>query len=370
MSMTSRPPQAQTESSPGFRRGVQAALSRVRKPRMNPRRVLPVGAALVVVAIAAGAAMQWLMPGPETVLRNHAIWLDRAWTFGNADSSQLDTAVADMRQNGIGKVYAYASTLGVDGRWDSGIPGDSFLNTREKLAAFLQSMRQLDEAMAVYAWLEIWTYDQSADGYRLDDENLRQNIADFSQMLVGQLGFDGLMLDIKPMFSDNGDVISLIRRVRSAIGLEKPIGIAVTADLTPHNLRAQNITVIAPGTMWSDNFKRRVMVSADEIALSLFASYRQQPSDFVDWVAYHVETYINLLEIETEVYASVPHFSWSSPAHNPDVETMASALDGVSQGLRRLGEEKRGLLTGVAIFADRRLSDADWSDFRANWQNR
>ena len=335
---------------------------------MKPRAALPIGATLIAATVIGVTAILFLLPGQESLPRNHAIWLDRGWTFGMDDSSQLDAAIADMRENGIGKVYAYASTLGVDGRWDSGIPGDSFMDTREKLATFLQSMRQFDETMAVYAWLEIWTYDQSADGYQLDDENLRQNIADFSQMLVAELGYDGLMLDIKPMFSDNGDVISLIRRVRSATGLEKPIGIAVTADLTPHNLRAQNIAAIAPGTMWSDNFKRRVMVSADEIALLLFASYRQQTSDYIDWVAYHVETYINLMEIETELYASVPHYSWSSPAHNPAVETMTSALNGVRKGLQLLDADKRALLTGVAIYADRRLTAAEWSDFRANWQ--
>ena len=120
--------------------------------------------------------------------------------------------------------------------------------------------------------------------------------------------------------------------------------------------------------MWTDNFKKRVMVSADEVVLMLYQSYRQQPQDYAEWVAYHIETYVNLLETTTEIYASIPHYASASPAHNPDIETMTMALQGVSQGLQRLDEDARSLLTGVAIYTDRRLSESDWSAFREAWQ--
>ncbi len=382
MSMTSRP--SQTQSRSGLWRRVRALFSRSDEPSRNgaaqvsggrrglrawaaPRRILPVGAAVVGVALLGAVASRLLVPESENLPRTNAIWLDRAWTFGDLEAGQLSAAVADMAANGIGKIYAYVSTLGLAGRWEGGKDGSSFMDSRSDISGFVADLRNADDSLEIYAWVEIWTHDNTADGYRLDDEELHKNIADFSKILVDQLGYDGLLLDIKPMFTDNSDVVSLIRRVRSVIGLEKPIAIAVTADLTPHTLRTQNISAIAPGTMWTDNFKKRVMVSADEVVLMLYQSYRQQQQDYLEWVAYHIETYVNLLETTTEVYASVPHYGSASTAHNPDVETLTTALQGVRQGLGRLDEDARSLLTGVAIYTDRRLSESDWSAFREAW---
>ncbi|MCY4464526.1 MAG: hypothetical protein OXE46_03210 [Chloroflexi bacterium] len=351
----------------------QSSLSQVSGGRrsfrafVTSRKTLPIGAALLGFALVGAVASRLLLPESEALPRNNAIWLDRAWTYDNQGADQLNAAVAEMGANGIGKIYAYVSTLGLAGRWEVGMDGRSFMDSRADISDFVAAVRSADGSLAVYAWVEIWTHDNTADGYRLDDESLHEHIADFSKILVDQLGFDGLLLDIKPMFTDNGDVISLIRRVRSAIGLEKPIGIAVTADLTPHNLRTQDIAAIAPGTMWTDNFKKRVMVSADEVVLMLYQSYRQQTQDYVEWVAYHIETYVNLLETTTEVYASIPHYASASAAHNPAIETMTTALQGVSQGLQRLGEDSRSLLTGVAIYTDRRLSESDWGAYREAW---
>ncbi len=384
MSMTSRPSQAQSPSRFGLWRRIKALFSPAGSgsPSNPPpasagrpgsratarlRRALPIGAVLLGIALVGTLASSLLLPEGETIPRDHAIWLDRAWTYGDLGADQLNPAVAEMGANGIGKVYAFVSTLGLSGRWESGKADSSFMDSRSDIADFVSAVRSADEAMAVHAWVEIWTHDNTADGYRLDDEDLHENIADFSKLLVDQLGFDGLLLDIKPMFTDNGDVISLIRRVRAAVGLDKPIGIAVTADLTPHNLRTQNIAAIAPGTMWSDNFKTRVAVTADEIVLMLYQSYRQQPAEYVEWVAYHIETYVNLLETTTEVYASIPHYASASAAHNPAIETMTTALQGINLGLQRLSEDDRPLLTGVAIYADQRLSPEDWSAFREGW---
>ena len=334
---------------------------------LAPRRSIPLAALVIAVVLVALVASQLLLPGVEPLPRNNAIWLDRAWTYGGLESDGLTAAIAELQTHGIGKAYAWVSTLGVDGRWAGGLDGSSFMDARDTVADFAAAVGEADDALTLYAWMEIWTHGDATVGYRLDDDNLHQNIADFSRLLIDQMGFDGLLLDVKPIFSDNGDLISLIRRVRSAIGLETPIAIAVSADLTPHNLRAQNVAAIAPGTMWSDNFKKRVMVSADEVALLLYQSYRQDAGDYIDWVAYHVETYVSLLETATEVYASIPHYAAASQAHNPAVESLPNALDGVKQGLQQLDEESRSLLTGVAIFADRQLGEADWSLFHERW---
>lgn len=338
---------------------------------LAPRNRLRVGAATAVV-LAAGLILGSLaLRTSETAPLNNAIWLDSTWTYGELDTARLRNFTSQLVDNQIGAAYAYVSSLGIDNRWAGGIQGKtSFMDSRSLVEGFARAFKSQNDNLRVYGWIEIWTHLDSVDGYRLDDTNLHSNIADFCRLLVTELGFDGVLLDVKPLFSDNNDLIRLIRRVRSAVGLEVPIAVAVTADLTPHDLRLQNIESIAPGTMWSDDFKTRVMVSADEVILLMYQSYRQEPLDYVNWIAYHVETYIRAMETPTKVLVSIPNYGGASSAHNPGIETMETALDGVSEGLRRLDEEQRPQLSGIAIFSDQPLSQSDWNRFRELWLER
>ena len=61
--------------------------------------------------------------------------------------------------------------------------------------------------------------------------------------------------------------------------------------------------------MWSPSFKKKVMAAADEVVLLMYQSYRQEPLDYVNWVAYHVETYIKEMEDETDILVSIPDYS-------------------------------------------------------------
>lgn len=336
-------------------------------PRNRVKVVAAAGALIIAGAVIGALALQ----RPSALPLRNAIWLDRSWTYGELDDNRLREFTSQLVENQIGTTYAYVSSLGIDNRWSGGPRGQgSFMDARPIVTDFVQTFKAANDQLRVFGWVEIWTHLDNVDGYRLDDTNLHSNIADFCRLLISQLGFDGVLLDVKPLFVDNDDLIRLIRRVRSAVGIEAPIAVAVTADLTPHDLRLQNIESIAPGTMWTPSFKRRVMVSADEVVLLMYQSYRQEPLDYVNWVAYHVETYINALETNTNVLVSIPNYGGASSAHNPAIETMALALDGVGEGLRRLDEEKRPLLTGIAIFSDEQLSQTEWKTFREMWLQR
>ena len=336
-----------------------------------PRNRLRVGTITGVVVIAGLAVGAFLNRESETLPLNNAIWLDRTWVYGDISDGQMLEFANGLVAHRIGKAYVYVSSLDIDNRWTGGPQGDEgFMNSRLTVAQFVDAFNSKNDRVDLLAWIEIWTHLDNVDGYRLDDTNLHQNIADFSRLLVDQLGFDGVLLDVKPMFAGNDDFIRLIRRVRSAVGSEHTIAVAATADLTPHDLRLQEIPTIAPGTMWSPNFKQRVMVLADEVVLLMYQSYRQERLDYVNWIAYHIETYVKLLEANTDILVSIPNYGGASSAHNPDIETMEAAIDGVHEGLRRLDDEERALLTGIAIFSDEQLGEADWALFREQWLQR
>ena len=320
-------------------------------------------AALLVFALASRDRLQ----APLT----NAIWLDRDWIYGGDGAEALGALAERMTANGMGKAYVYVSSLGMGQRWTGGVNGEAeFMTSRGQVADFVAAFRQLSEEIEILAWVEIWTQLDGPDGYQLGNTNLQENITDFTRLLVDQLGFDGVLLDVKPMFAGNDDLIHLINRVRSAIGVEKTIAVAVAADLRPDALDDQPLAGIAPGTMWSSFFKQRILVSADAVVLLMYQSYRQDVLDYVNWVAYHVETYVKMLESNTDILVSIPDYGPASAAHNPEIESLANALAGVKEGLRRLDEETRPALTGVAIYSDEPLDQADWDLFRGEWLRR
>lgn len=328
---------------------------------------IPAGILLVAgVVVGLGA-----LKGGETVTYDNGIWLDRSWTRDNIDDARISEFAGRLKQNQIGKLYAYASTLNIEGRWTGGTQGTgSFMESRADVANFVGRFKERHQEAAIYAWIEIWANLDPVDGYRLDSMALHENVADFSRLLVEDLGFDGILLDVKPLYDENDDFIRLIRSVRSAIGIEKPIAVAVPADLTPTAPGLVPLTSIAPGTMWSSNYKQRVMVSADEVVLLMYQSYRQDTLDYINWVAYHIETYINLLGGDTRILVSIPNYGGPSAAHNPSVETMSAALDGVILGVSRLAEDDKSRLTGVAIFSDEYLDESQWNLYRETWLQR
>ncbi len=338
----------------------------------SARDRLKIVAATLVLAIGGFVMIGALaLRGPASPALGNAIWLDGGWTYGDHSGEELRALGESLVENQIGSVYAYASSLGIAYRWSGGAQGEGdFAATRDLLQGFVQSFSSLEHGPRVYAWIEIWTRLDNVDGYRLDDAALHSQVAEFSRLLVAELGFEGLLLDVKPLFHDSNDLIRLIRGLRRALDDEVPIAVAAAADLSPNDSRLQDLQSIAPGTMWSPRFKKQVMVSADEVVLPMYQSYRQAPRDYVNWVAYHVESYLNALESATKVIVSVPNYDAASPAHNPAIETMENALEGVARGLSRLDESRRALLTGVAIYADAPLSQANWNAFRDLWLQR
>ena len=328
---------------------------------------IPAGAIVIAAAVFGLSALK----GPEVARYDNAIWLDRSWTHGPVPESRIAEFASSMRDNQIGRIYAYASSLNIEGRWTGGADGKGgFMESRANIAAFVESFKARHADAQVYAWVEIWANLDAEDGYRLDNVALHENVADFSRLLIDDLAFDGIMLDVKPLYQENDDFIRLIRSVRSAIGLDSPIAVAAPGDLTPNDPGLASLPTIAPGTAWSSNYKQRVMVTADEIALQMFQSYRKNPLDYINWVAYHIEAYLKLLETDARILVSIPNYGAPSAAHDPAVESLVSALDGVILGLSRLDEETRGGLTGVAIYADHDLSPSQWNVYRETWLNR
>lgn len=331
--------------------------------------LIPVGLALVVVVI---LGLGLLNP-PQVQTPANAIWLDRAWTHRAVSDAELSALVDNLRTHQIGYVYAFTSSLKPDNTW-SGIAEQSNRWNAEAepmVAGFLDRFRLLYPEAKVFAWVEVLA--ELPNGYRLDRPATQRAVAEFSRRMVQTLKFDGVLLDVKPIFDGNEDLLVLMRSVRGEVGLSTPLAVAVPADLTPSSVSFGLPSFIAPNTVWSEQYKQRVSLQADQMIVTAYNSYQESPVDYIFWVSYQVNAFTQALsEIDggSRLLISLPNYAEFLPAHKPNVESMAGALDGVVRALPDLTSQQRGILQGAAIFTDVTLTVEDWRVFREKWLNR
>ncbi|MCA9914385.1 MAG: hypothetical protein KC496_13615, partial [Anaerolineae bacterium] len=246
-----------------------------------------------------------------------------------------------------------------------------FFDAEPRVQTFLTQLRGAYPDAQIYAWIELSA--EASDGYRLDREQVRVTAASFSGRMISRLGFDGVLLDVKPLFAENDDFPALLRAIRAEIGLDTPLLVTVPPDLTPSGTSLLLPEIIAPGTEWSTEYKERIGLQADTLIITAYNSYQSDPVGYMEWVAYQVGVYTDAVRqvgSGTQVVVSVPNYAEFLPAHDASVETIAGALDGVVMGVRALSEEDAPLFAGVALFSDTALRDEDWRIYREKWLSR
>ena len=303
----------------------------------------------------------------------NAIWLDASWAYGERDDDEIAAYARQLQAHDIGHVYLYVSSLKQDNTWSGDTDGNNrFTAVEPDIRAFVNRLRAVNPVVQIYAWIEV---NASTPVYRLDNLQVQNTVASFAERMVNTNNFDGVLLDVKPIFAENDDFPALIQEVRRQIGLDMMLIVAVPADLTPLASELNQPPVIAPGTEWSTAYKQRVALQADQLLITAYNSYRDDPVDYIEWVTYQVDAFVaavTALDTSTTIMVSIPNYesaivNGQPLAHDPQIENLSSALDGARRGVMVLDEETRPAVQGVAIFSDETLTTSDWRIFRDKW---
>lgn len=331
------------------------------------RPILFVVAALVFMA--ALILLVGLFAGDETIITPNAIWVGDDWTYQPHDADEVQDLTAQLQNYEITIVYAKVSELNFDATW-TGLPQgrNQFDEVRENVRTFAQQFKESAPEVQLYGVLSVRS-DLDADGYRLDDEVVVQRVSQFAAQVVHSYGYDGIMLVIEPVWDGDTYYLDLIRAVRDSIGDEKMLAVAVPPDWTPIEEGVPITDLIAAGTVWSLEYKQRVMLTlVDQVVVQAYNSYLQTQSDYAAWVAYQTRAYgravIDLEQISVDILMGVPAYESFLPAHDDSIETITAALIGVKQAEATL---ELPVISGVAIYAEWGMVDADWGSFQSGW---
>jgi hypothetical protein len=318
-------------------------------------------AAGLIVFMAVVGLLGRLANNDNVALPPNAIWIGTEWTHEARERADIEALVARLKERQIGTVYAWVSWLQEDETWRG---ADKFGFVREFAIVF----KELYPEARLLGWVS-FPVQVGAEDYRLDDTELQQNIADFSSRVVTDLGYDGIFLNVEPVWNNDENFIALLRKVRAEIGGNTPLAAAIPPDWSPLDANIPVPPLIVPGTIWDKEYKQKVALLVDQLAVMAYNSGLSAPEDYSTWVAYQVRAFteaVNELGGGTEIIIGIPTYEDELPGHDTNVENVESAVRGVQIGLTEAGTSA-SLVQGVAIYADWTTDALEWAQYDSFW---
>ncbi|TVR23530.1 MAG: hypothetical protein EA396_03140 [Anaerolineaceae bacterium] len=370
--------QSMAQAADNLRRRGTAGIGAGQMADWNGWRYVQIGAS-VIAGVLFMAVIVWAVglffDDDEARTPHNAIWLGADWTYEVHTDEQVGDLIDTLNRNRIGTVYARVSELNYDGTWTGRADGlNRFTEVESALTAFTSQFKTLAPQTRLYGTVFFRVDIGQDDGYRLDNPSIQALVADFSAEVVNDLGFDGVLLVVEPLWNESSpDMLDLLRLVRERIGASASLAVAVPPDWTPEDVNVPQTGLIAAGTVLDEGFKQRLaLVGVDEIVVQAYNSYLNRADDYAAWMAYQVESYaraIGELGLSTRVLIGIPAYPSDLPAHDEFIEDISNALEGVRRGLAASGEAGE-VIRGVAIYTERGMDDDAWDAYRRGWLNR
>lgn len=335
-------------------------LSQIRIPRGRWALYIAGAVILVITVILALGRFAGNAPaaGPN------ALWIGTEWTYELHDEETMQALARRLRDRQIGTVYAWVSWLQEDETWRG---AENFGAVR----AFAQQFKTAYPEAVLMGWLS-FPVDVGENNYRLDDEELQDAITDFGQRIVSDLGYDGIFLNVEPVWNGDENFLALMRKMQGALDPGAPLAVAVPPDWSPLDVDIPVPPLIVPGTVWDTEYKQSVALLSDEMVVMAYNSGLSAPADYTIWTAYQVRTFadaISGLGAGTSVVVGIPTYDSELPGHDTTVENVESALSGVKDGLQQAGDAA-SFVKGVAVYADWTTDAAEWAQFETHWLRR
>lgn len=336
------------------------ALATIQLPRIpiNRAGLYLIGSVAFVVAVV--FVLGRIRNNPEQATPN-AIWIGTEWTHTERSQEEINRLAARLRDHQIGTVYAWVSWLQADNTWRS---TEQF----DRVQAFVRQFKTAYPNAVLMGWIGV-PAEAVQIPYRLADAAVQTQIVDFSERIVNDFGFDGVFVNIEPVWNEDENFLSVLRQIRARLGDAARIAVAAPPDWTPIGVNIPIPPNIIPGTIWSVEFKQSMALLVDEIAVMAYNSGLSTAEDYSAWVGYQVQAFASAvagLGVLTDIVIGIPTYDAELPGHDPLVENVQSAARGIRAGLETLGEDA-AYVRGTAIYAEWTTDDIEWMDYLRSW---
>lgn len=324
------------------------------------RRLLLVPMALGIAALAC-AAWQFFPPAlPALSLDRplrYAAWLGVEWSMEPASDAAIQALADQLTRQQITDIFVYTSYLK---------PDNTFNPTYDHAPAFTARLRDVAPQIRILSWIGVPVQVTTPDGIhhdnRLEDAQIRAQIARFARRTITEMGFDGLHLNAELIADGDAAYLDTLAAIRGQL----PGGAFLS--VAPHALKLPSPGTLVPypaiSHHWSASYLRRVAQNVDQVAIMGYDSGLFLPSDYRAWVAHQVVAAAQALDgLNTEVFIGLSASAEWTPSHQTQAENLYTGLYGLQAGLSRLAVGRR--IDGIALYAYWEMDDAAWRNILA-----
>lgn len=313
-----------------------------------------IGAAAILILVLVALISQIVEPALKKDKKpsGNRTWLEFAWTNEPVNQDAVRDLARRLQDNGIDRVYLEAAAWRTDGTLLEG----------QSAAQFVQALRAAYPKIQVLLWLRM-------SGDEIAQPARQAAATGLAQKAVQQWTFDGAQLNGRAVPNGSESFVTLVRGLRSAMGGKALLSVTVPPDRIPTDPDVPIGPNAEPGLTWDINYKQRVtLLQIDEIVVMAHASGLSNSTDYQTWVAYQVQSYADALaELDqpAALIVALPTYD-AAPEHDPSVEDMRSAVQGVKNGIKRAGKNGH-LVTGVGLYEYKTTDSLEWALFRQYW---
>ncbi len=294
---------------------------------------------------------------------HNAAWLGVEWSMEPHRKTEVNALVADLRRHQIDTIFVYVSYLKPTGLFNA-----TYAYARDFITAF----KQVAPDITVQAWLGVPvkappnTPVQS--GYiDLTNVTIQQTIAEFSRLVVNDLGFDGIHFDPEPVLSGDTALLKVLDTIRMAIGPQAKLSIA-GREITPFFPEAE--LIVNRWFTWRADYYREIARRVDQVAVMAYDSHAPFGFWYEQWVRHQVINLTNSLQdTSAELFIGISTSEELSTSHNPAAENMETGLNGLLAGLNDLDSHPERI-KGVAIYPYWETSEDEWATYQTLWIGR
>jgi hypothetical protein len=220
----------------------------------------------------------------------------------------------------------------------------------------LETLRRVMPGLRAFAWVGGVTVQQFGVAPDTVDDRLpqvRQALVQRCQELLQDGGFDGIHYDLESIPTEDSGFVALLTETRAAIA-PHPLSIAVPPEWAEVDGSPRH------------SYMAQVASQCDQIALMTYGMRCSNSSEYEAALDHIVHFMCDLLAgSKTRFVMGVPTYGEPDKRHDPAVENAATALVGVSSGLRWTYDRRP--FQGVAVYAQWTTSPAAWDQFEQDW---
>jgi hypothetical protein len=332
------------------------------KRHIKWRRVFAAVAVLVIVVVLRACVLRPStdFPGSHFNRGHNAAWLGVEWSMEPHTTAEIAALAEDLQRRQIDTIFVYVSYLK---------PTGEFNPTYDHAREFVTALKQTAPQIEVQGWLgvpvKVPPDTPVASGYvDLSDPAIQRTIADFSHMVVQDLGFDGVHLDPEPILLGNTDLLAILEKTRSIIGSDAHLSISAR-EITP--LLPEADLIFNRWFTWRGDYYREIAKRVDQIAVMAYDSHMPTEWLYEQWLRHQVVALSSSLkDMTAQIYLGVPTLEEKTSSHDPAVENMVSGLRGTLSGLND-SDTQPDKITGVAIYPYWETTADEWQIYAELW---